>query len=119
VTLHAQLSGAQVAPGPGDEDGTGTATVTLSQQPGTICYAYSAQFIDQVTAVKLGNGNPNDFGATVATLANGAQGSPGGCAQGIDEAVIRGVKLLPNGYYFEIDTGSFPEGALRGQLSKE
>lgn len=118
TTLTAHLTGAQVAPGPGDEDGTGTATITFGEQPGTICYAYSVQFIDQPTGVKIGNGNPNDFGATIATLAAGPQPSPGGCANGIDQAAIRGMKLLPASYYVEIDTSTFPEGALRGQLSK-
>ena len=118
TTLAAQLSGAQVAPGPGDNDGTGSATITFGEQPGTICYAYSVQFVDQVTGVKVGNGNPNDFGATIATLATGAQPTPGGCVSGIDQAVIRGMKLAPGSYYVEIDTSAFPEGALRGQLSK-
>ena len=118
TTLTAQLTGAQVAPGPGDEDGAGTATITFGEQPGAICYAYSVQFIDAVTAVKVGNGNPGDFGATLATLASGPQPSPGGCASNIDQAAIRGMKLLPASYYVEIDTASFPEGALRGQLSK-
>lgn len=119
TTLTARLSGAQVAPGPGDEDGSGTATITFGEQPGTVCYAYSAQSIDGVTAVKLGNGNPGDFGATLATLSTGRGSSPGGCASGIDDAAIRGMKLLPESYYVEIDTAGFPEGALRGQLAKQ
>lgn len=116
TTLAARLTGQDVAPGPGDEDGTGEITITLGEQPGTICYAYSTKFVDQATGIKLGNGNPGDFGATLVSLATGPQGSPDGCATGIDEAVIRGIKLAPESYYAEIDTSSFPEGAVRGQF---
>jgi hypothetical protein len=118
TTLSASLTGAQVAPGPGDEDGSGDATITIGEQLGTVCYAYSVHFIEPPTAVKIGNGNPGDFGATLVTLASAPQGSPGGCVTDVDQAIIRGIKLLPASYYVEIDTASFPEGALRGQLAE-
>ena len=116
VTLFARLSGDEVVPGPGDQDGTGEIKVTMGEQPGTICYSYTTQFVDQATAVKLGNGNQGDFGAALVTLASGPQAPHSGCVEGIDEAIIRGIKLSSAGYYVEIDTASFPEGAVRGEF---
>lgn len=116
TTFTAHLTGDQVAPGPGDDDGTADVTITTGEEPGTICYAYSTSFVDQPTSVVIGTGGVGDFGATVVTLASGPQGSPGGCVQGVDEAIIRGIKLMPQTYYVQIDNAAFPEGAVRGQL---
>jgi hypothetical protein len=117
VTVFAQpygatLNGAQEVPGPGDTDGSGIAVVTIDGT--TIRYSVLTQGIGAPTAAHIHAGAAGSAGAPVVTLDHNMLMS--GAASNIDAALINQIKSNPAGYYINVHTAEFPNGAVRGQL---
>jgi hypothetical protein len=45
-------------------------------------------------------------------------GSSSGCANNVDRQLIRNIIAHPEAYYVNVHNADFPNGAIRGQLSK-
>ncbi|MBV9492918.1 MAG: CHRD domain-containing protein [Acidobacteria bacterium] len=106
-------SGAQVVPGPGDPDGTGFGVVTIDGT--TLRTTIFAQNIGTPTAAEIRSGAAGTSGAVVVTL------TPGTLSNGsttITTEVANQINANPGGYYIELRNAEFPNGAIRGQLTR-
>ncbi len=111
------LSGKAEVPGPGDADGSGTASITLNHDQGQVCYDITVKDIQAPTAAHIHAGAAGKSGGPKVTFKAAADGSWKGCASA-DKAVIKDIMENPANYYVNVHNTEFPNGALRGQLSK-
>jgi hypothetical protein len=128
-TLTATLTGAAEVPGPGDLDGTGTAEVTINPGLKSVCYTLAwANLEEPVWGAHIHEGEAGTAGGVVVTLFGGPilprTSYPGTFT--VSDCVTASVSAAqladfvdnPAGYYVNIHTDEFPDGAIRGQLSK-
>jgi hypothetical protein len=97
--------------------GTGQITVVVDPPKGTACYIMNVSGLEGVTAAHIHKGGPGETGAPVVPLETPASGSSGGCST-ITAEVAAALLANPGGYYVNVHTRTFPQGAIRGQLSK-
>ena len=115
--LKCTLTGAAEVPGPGDADGSGNATLTLSAGKNQICYEVSVSNIGTATAAHIHSGGADVAGPVVVMLTAPASGSSKDCAT-VDRDKILEILKNPAGFYVNVHTAEFPNGAVRGQLTK-
>ena len=113
-----------------DRNATGAA---LLQHVGgnTVCYGFTLRRADTPTVVHIHKGRAGQTGDPVITFANvpkgkdgapsGDPGASSGCKVLTDAgeiaALVR-IKAKPYRYYVNIHTEKYPDGAVRGQLSR-
>ncbi len=115
--LTATLTGAAEVPGPGDADGSGTAKITLNHGKGQICYELSVSNIGTATAAHIHTGGSRVAGPVLIGLDAPADGSSEGCVN-LPKSKIKAIMKNPARYYVNVHNAEFPDGAVRGQLSK-
>jgi hypothetical protein len=115
--LKANLSGAAEVPGPGDSDGSGTFSLSLSASKNQICYELAVSNIGTATAAHIHTGEASVAGPVLVALTPPANGSAKDCAT-LDREKILDMIKNPAGYYVNVHNEEFPNGAIRGQLSK-
>jgi CHRD domain-containing protein len=119
VKLRAKLTGANEVPGPADPDGTGKAKIRLKAKKGKVCFRLRWEDIAEPTAAHIHTGAAGVAGDVVVPLfVPPAAPTHRGCVTGVDHDLIRDIRRHPSEYYVNIHTGEFPNGAIRGQLSK-
>jgi hypothetical protein len=111
------LTGAAEVPGPGDPDGSGTAKLTLNQGQREVCFQISVQDIAALTAAHIHEAPAGQAGPIVVDLFQGNP-RPSGCVTGVGRALIKDIRQNPDEYYVNVHNEEFPDGAVRGQLSK-
>ena len=115
TTYHAKLTGAQEVGG-GDPDGSATAEVSVAQSLDKICYdIHDIQGLGPITAAHIHQGATGQNGPPVITLTTAPEGGFKGCV-GAPDWLQDAMKSNFNGYYVNIHTGEYPNGAIRGQL---
>lgn len=117
--LMASLTGeAQV--GPGDEDGAGTAMVTLYADRGEIAFELNVSKITlPAAAAHIHRGAAGANGPVVVPFtAPDANGVARGTVTA-DAALIREIVANPAGFYVNVHTSDYPDGAIRGQLAAQ
>ena len=107
VPLYAALVGGE---------GAGNVTVVVDPPKGTACYIMNVSGLADVTMAHIHKGGPGENGAPVVPLAAPQKGSSGGCVQ-VTAEVAAALLANPGGYYVNVHTRAFPNGAIRGQLS--
>ena len=116
-TYRASLTGAQV-PGGGDPDGSGQAEITVADRMDQICWDLNdIRGIGPITAAHIHRGRPGVNGPPVFTLTPANEGGWKGCSnrqEWVEDAIERN---FPN-YYVNVHTPEFPNGAIRGQLTR-
>lgn len=120
--LKATLTGAAEFPGPGDPDGTGKVKIRLNQGQRKVCFAFEHQNIDPPAAGHIHVGSVGEAGPIVVPLFVPPAGPPAdnkGCVNGVSRALIKNIRKHPGRYYVNLHNASFPDGAIRGQLSKK
>ena len=134
VAQSAYLLGANEvdADGPeaGDPDAKGTATF-LSINETTLCYGFMLRGAGAPTKVHIHKGAPGTNGPVVLEFANvpkdaagqpaGDPGASSGCktaANPDEQATMARIRRHPERYYVNMHTAAFPDGAVRGQLSR-
>jgi hypothetical protein len=118
MKFSATLSGADEAPGPGATDGRGTATVTVNPGQKQICYTLDVSGIGAANAAHIHVGEKGKSGGVKVPLETpGADGKSKGCAS-VDDQLMKDIMDNPAGYYVNVHTAAFPNGAVRGQLTK-
>lgn len=114
-TYHAKLTGAQEVGG-GDPDGSATAEVSVARNLDRICYDINGiQGIGAITAAHIHRGAAGENGPPVVPLTTAPEGGFKGCVDAPDW-LQDAMKSNFNGYYVNIHTGEYPNGAIRGQL---
>ena|SRR5215208_549361 len=122
-TLSTTLTGAEEAPGPGDADATGQADLRLNQGKGRVCFDVSWTGIDgTVFAGHIHRAPVGVPGPIVVTLFNGSfagTDAASDCVGNVDRGLIKAIRKDPSAYYVNVHSlPNFPNGAVRGQLSK-
>ena len=116
--LSTSLTGAAEVPGPGDSDGTGTVKLTLNQGKGQICFELTVSNIAAATAAHIHEAPAGKAGDVVVTLSPPpAEGSSKNCVSA-GEDLIKRIRQNPENFYVNVHNAEFPDGAVRGQLSK-
>jgi CHRD domain len=120
TTLKASLSGKDETPSKGDPDGSGTATLRIDPAKGTACYTIKLRKVGATAAAHIHTGKKGKAGGVLVPLF----GSPSskttrtGCARNQPAATLRKIVRTPGNYYVNVHTSKYPDGAVRGQLSK-
>lgn len=113
--LATVLFGFNEPSGAGDPDAIGIAGVSLNEGLSRICWAVSLAGVE-ATSIQLHAGGAGETGTVVATLSlPKSDGTATGCTPA-DAALIAAIKANPAGYYVNVSSSEFPEGAIRGQL---
>jgi hypothetical protein len=121
----AALNGANEVPGAdgkavGDKDGKATALVRVKGDQ--VSFAVSWEGTGAPTAAHLHLGGKGANGAVkvpffASALPDTARATTGS-VKVTDKAVLDDLVKNPGGFYFNLHTGEFPGGAVRGQLTK-
>lgn len=114
-TYKADLTGAQ-EPGGGDPDGYGKAEISVSDNTDQICWDINdIHGLDDITAAHIHKGAPGVNGPVVLPLTRAAEGGWKGC---VNSSEWKEDALENNyaGYYVNVHTAAYPNGAIRGQL---
>lgn len=117
--LNATLSGAAEVPTAGDPDGTGTAMVNLDVSKREVCYEVAVQKLDRPTAMHIHEGERDKSGGIVVPLTTptASDTTTTGCAS-VDAGLISRIAATPGNFYVNVHTQTYPQGAVRGQLSQ-
>ena len=117
--LRATLSGTTEVPGPGDPDGTGTASVNVDVSKTQVCYDVRVQRIDKPSAMHIHEAESGKAGGVVVTLTTptASDTTTTGCANA-DAPLIGRIAATPGNFYVNVHTDTYPQGAVRGQLSQ-
>ncbi len=119
MSFGTTLAGANEVPGPGDEDGTGTAAVTFDMTNGQVCYNISVQNIALPAAAgHIHRGAAGESGPVVVPfdVVPDASGNAASCVL-VEAALLQEIAGNPAGFYVNIHTSEFPDGAVRGQVA--
>jgi hypothetical protein len=105
--------------GAGDPDGSGLATLTVNPGQGEICYELSVEDIMlPAVGAHIHVGAAGENGRVVVPLnPPDASGVSSGCAE-VSRELASAIIRDPEGYYVNVHTEDFPNGAIRGQLSE-
>jgi hypothetical protein len=120
LTGAVKLTGMAEAPGPGDADGYGAAIVWLDASKREVCFEiHVANITLPASAAHIHRGAAGVAGPVVVPLqAPDANGHASGCTSDADANVVNDILANPANYYVNVHTSDFPNGAVRGQLSR-
>ncbi|KYG00583.1 hypothetical protein BE21_07200 [Sorangium cellulosum] len=111
------LTAALTGPGRGDRRGSGTARLTLDLVQGEVCFDLTVSGIAPAIAARVQEGSAGHAGRVVLTLMPPTGGSSTGCV-GASRDDLSALLSAPERHYVAVRTADFPDGALRGQLSR-
>jgi hypothetical protein len=113
TTYHATLA-ASNEKSPGPAGGTGAATIEADAATGQVCSTLTwSKEVGTPSAAHIHQGPAGTDGPIVVVLtASGGRN----CVPAAPP-LIQGIASNPSGYYVNIHTNQFPNGAVRGQLS--
>jgi CHRD domain len=116
--LSATLTGAAEVPGPGDPNGSGSAAIRVNHGQGQVCFRLSVSNLTlPATAAHIHRGAAGQANPPLVTLtAPDATGSSSGCVSAGRE-LVKEILQNPSGFYVNVHTSDFADGAVRGQLS--
>jgi hypothetical protein len=117
LTGNAESNVAHPSGGSGDPDGSGFVKLTFDPARKQVCYDFRLSRVATPLMAHIHQGEPLQNGQPVVTLFTG----PGA---DLDKCVVwlRGqlsqIVSNPADFYVNLETTEFPDGALRGQLSR-
>ena len=110
--LSATLTGA--AEVPKADGGSASAQINLNPATGRVCWAFTKiKGIRSPQAAHIHKAPKGKAGAVVVPLGGAFKAK--GCTTA-SKATLRAIVRKPGGYYVNIHTKRFPNGAIRGQL---
>jgi hypothetical protein len=119
--LYAFMDGKSEVPKKGDADGHARITLTLRPSSKQVCYDIRLTKLQTPQAAHVHRGRKGEAGpvfiALFASPRGAGKGKITGCARNVPASKINALKARPAGYYANIHTKSYPDGAVRGQLS--
>jgi hypothetical protein len=115
--LIAAMDGSQEVP-PADPDGTGTAQIKLDAKNSEVCWKIKVEdIILPAIAAHIHQAPRGENGPVVVPLSPpDASGKSKGCAI-VDPALLEQIQADPSGFYVNVHTTDYPNGAIRGQLA--
>jgi hypothetical protein len=117
VAFSNKMVGVTELPAPGDPDGAGSFTLRLRKGQGQVCYSMAVSNIATPTASHIHKGTANDSGPVVVALKTPTLTAPTTACVSAPRAVVSDMLANPAGYYVNVHTGDFPDGALRGAMN--
>jgi hypothetical protein len=114
--VTAKLTGAKEVPGPGDPNGRGSVMITLKKRAGKVCAHATWRKIGTPFAAHIHKGGPKVAGDVVVDLSGAVTG--GAHCTSAPRPTIKRIIAHPKRFYFNIHTGAFSGGAIRGQLHR-
>jgi hypothetical protein len=94
---------------------TGTALVDIDNANGRVCSSLAPSGVGQPIGAHIHRGTAGTSGPVVVDLGMAFRGSQT-CVAG-DPALLQEIAANPGGFYVNLHTVDFPEGAMRGQLA--
>lgn len=120
VTFTSTLTAEEEVPNPGPAGATGSAVIVIDDETNEVCFELTIDGLgkgDSVIAAHIHEGAAGVPGSVVVPLfTEPPTGEMTGCVQDVDAATIAAIIANPAGYYVNIHTVDFPDGAVRGQL---
>lgn len=113
-TITGPMTGAQEVP-KGSPTGKGTARITLDSTKGQICFKLTWSKIKAPVAAHIHKGAKGTSGPIVVPLFTKAPAKHAGCVKASSQQITAIIKK-PTGYYVNVHTSDYPDGAIRGQL---
>ena len=113
--FRAQLRGASELAG-GDPDGTGVANIIVSDTSDMICVELQVHNIGPVTAAHIHRGTSRVNGAPMVTLDPPDGDRTDNCVA-VAETLLDDFRYDATGFYVNVHTAEYPNGAIRGQVS--
>lgn len=110
----ATMNGANEIPA-GDPDGTGTASISTNDAVNQICTKLEVRNIGTVTAAHIHRGASGVNGPPVVTLDAPDDNDSNDC-DAVDNDLLDEIRRNPSGFYVNIHTSDYPNGAIRGQI---
>ena len=115
--LGAKLKGKEEVPGPGDNDGTGEAQLETKIAKSKLCYLVEFEDIGTATAAHVHKAPKGEDGKIVIPLFEEQTESPAeDCIKVEKDRTLKKLVKDPSGFYVNVHTEEFPDGAIRGQL---
>lgn len=116
-SYYATLTGSAEVGG-GDMDGSGKAEISVSDELGQVCWDLNdIRGIGPITAAHIHRGARGTNGPPVFTLQPANEGGYKGCSDA-SEFVQEFLENDPAGFYVNVHTAQYPNGAIRGQLTR-
>lgn len=112
--FSAALTGANEVP-PGDPDGAGTARVRVLGGLNQVCVRLEVRGISRATAAHIHRGGEGVNGPPVVNLDPPDDEDEGDCDR-VGDALADEIQANPAGFYVNVHTAEYPDGAIRGQL---
>lgn len=112
--FRADMNGAN-EPGGGDPDGTGIARVETNDTLNTVCADLEVREIGIVTAAHIHRGGAGVNGPPVVNLDPPDDNDSDDCDT-VSDTLIDEIRRNPGGFYVNVHTADYPDGAIRGQL---
>ena len=84
---------------------------------GQVCYTLTVTNIDSATLAHIHRGGVEAAGPVVVNFDPPADGSSDGCAT-VERSLAQELIRTPDAFYVNIHNAAFPNGAVRGQLSR-
>ena len=117
-TQRATLTGAEIVSSSGDRDGFAKAEVSIANELDQICYDLNdIRNIATITSVSINRGMRGQTGPSVLGFTKPNEGGWKGCVKR-SEWLEDKLEFQPGNYYVQVSTTEFPNGAIRGQLSR-
>lgn len=111
-SLHATMSGKAEKPA-GDPDGRGTAEIKINGRQ--VCWELTVRRIGRPMAAHIHKGRAAVAGPVVVPL--GATYKAKGCTR-TSAATARAIEARPGTFYVNVHNAKYPNGAVRGQLTR-
>jgi hypothetical protein len=103
--------------GAGDRNGGGSFSAVIDGRE--LCYGLTVRDIEDPVAAHIHRGGANVNGPIVVPLeslpVSGDPGSSAGCTT-LTRRLVRQIRENPRGFYVNVHTGDFQDGAIRGQM---
>jgi hypothetical protein len=116
VTLRATLRASQEVGKKGPAKGSGTAVIKLDAKNGKACWTLTVRGLDTLLSAHVHKAAAKKNGPVVIPL--GARFVKKGCVTGLTARAINAIVKAPGGYYVNVHTKKFLDGAIRGQLRR-
>lgn len=117
-TQRASLTGTEIVSSSGDADGYAKAEVSIANTLDQICYDINdARNLADITSVSINRGQRGQTGPAVLRFSKANEGGWKNCVKR-SEWLEDQLEWKPGNYYVQISTTEYPQGAIRGQLTR-